>query len=266
MPRFDVHQHLWPEQLVSALSNRADPPCLRGSRLELREGVFEIDLTAHDLQARLALLDREGIDVAVVSMAPTMGSDEAPELAEAYDEGILEITAAAAGRILPLAAGDEREGFAGASVSAPRVVKDGIGPRTKPVFVHPGYAEPPPKGMPPWWTPVIDYTAQMQAAFAAVFARGAPEVPVIFAILAGGAPFQLERLRQRGDASELPPNLYFDTASYGRHALDLAVAACGSERILYGSDTPVMDPGPTREAIGDWFDRFAEENPASLFR
>jgi 6-methylsalicylate decarboxylase len=265
MPRYDVHEHLWPEQLVSALTRRSEPPRMRGSRLELREGIFEMDLSAHDLQTRLALLDREGIDVAVVSLGPTLGSDEAPELAEAYDEGILEVAAAAAGRILPLAAGEEREPFAGTSISAPRVVDEGIGPRTKPVFVHPGYAEAAPEGMPPWWTPVIDYTAQMQAAFAAVLARGAPDVPVIFAILAGGAPFQLERLHQRGDVEEIPPNLYFDTASYGRHALDLAVAACGSERILYGSDTPVMDPGPTREAIGDWFDRFAEENPARLF-
>jgi predicted TIM-barrel fold metal-dependent hydrolase len=265
MSRYDVHQHLWPEQLISALSRRSKPPCMRGSCLELREGVFEIDFSRHDLQARLALLDQEGIDVAVVSLAPTLGSDEAPELADAYDEGILEVAAAAAGRILPLAAGEEREAFAGTSISASRVVNEGIGPRTKPVFVHPGYAEAAPEGMPPWWTPVIDYTAQMQAAFAAVLARGAPDAPVIFAILAGGAPFQLERLQQRGGVEELPSNLYFDTASYGRHALDLVVAACGSERILYGSDTPVMDPRRTREAIGDWFDRFAEENPARLF-
>ena len=265
MARYDVHQHLWPEQLVSALSRRREPPCLRGSRLELREGVFQIDLSAHNLQARVALLDRMGIDVALVSLSPTLGSDEAPELAEAYEEGILEVAAAAAGRILPLAAGEEREGFAGSSISAPRIVEEGIGPRTKPVFVHPGYSDAAPQAMPPWWTPVVDYTAQMQAAFAAVLARGATDVPVIFAILAGGAPFQLERLQQRGDAGELPPSLYFDTASYGRHALDLAVAACGGDRILYGSDTPVMDPGPTREAIGDWFDRFSEENPARLF-
>jgi predicted TIM-barrel fold metal-dependent hydrolase len=106
----------------------------------------------------------------------------------------------------------------------------------------------------------------MQAAFAAVVARGAPDVPVIFAILAGGAPFQLERLSQRGDVSELPTNLYFDTASYGRHALDLAVAACGVDRVVYGSDIPVMDPRPTRQAIGDWFDRVSEENPARIFQ
>jgi hypothetical protein len=265
MPRIDVHQHFWPEHLFSALSNRSEPPCLRGYRLELREGSFETDLAAHDLQKRLALLDRDGIDVAVVSLPPTLGSDEAPELAEAYDEGILEVAEAAAGRILPLAAKGERAGFAGTCVGAPRVVAEGLADLTKPVLVHPGYAPAPQEGLPAWWTPVVDYTMQMQAAFAAVLARGAPRVPVVFAILAGGGPFQLERLGQRGDVTELPENLYFDTASYGRHALDLTVAACGPDRILYGSDTPVMDSGPTREAIGDSFDRFADENPARVF-
>jgi predicted TIM-barrel fold metal-dependent hydrolase len=266
MPRFDVHQHLWPEQLVSALSKRREPPCLRGTELELREGTFETDLGEHDLEARLRLLDREEIDVAVVSLAPTLGSEDAPELAEAYEEGMLEVAAAAGGRIRPLAALDEREGFVGTCVSAARVVGRGLGSPTKPVFVHPGYAPPPLPGMPAWWAPVVGYTGQMQAAFAAVIAGVAPQVPVIFAILAGGAPFQLERLAQRGDVRELPPNLYFDTASYGRHALDLVVGACGADRVVYGSDTPVVDPQPTRRAIGDWFDRFAEENPSRIFQ
>lgn len=265
MPRFDVHQHLWPEQLVAALSRRREPPRLAGTRLELREGSFETDLAAYRLETRLALLDRDGIDIAVISLPPTLGSDEAPELAEAYDDGILEVAAAAGGRILPLAAGQEREGFAGTCVSAPRVVVEGLGTRTKPVFVHPGYSQASPPAMPAWWAPVVDYTAQMQAAFAAVLARGSPGVPVVFAIMAGGAPFQLERLRGRGAGSGLPPSLYFDTASYGRQAIELTVAACGSERVLYGSDTPVMDSGPTREATGELFDLFASENPGRLF-
>jgi hypothetical protein len=265
MPRYDVHQHLWPEQLVSALSKRREPPCLAGSRLELREGSFEIDLAAHALEARLALLDRDGIDVAVVSLAPTLGSEETPELAAAYDEGILEVAEAACGRILPLAAGEERDGLAGTCISPARLLAEGLGQRTKPVFVHPGYSPAPPAGLPGWWAPVVEYTAQMQEAFFACISRGAPTVPVIFAIMAGGAPFQLERLAQRGDASGLPPNVFFDTASYGPQAIELAVAACGPERILYGSDTPVMDSQATRAAIGDRFGLFADENPAKLF-
>jgi 6-methylsalicylate decarboxylase len=264
MTTFDVHQHLWPEELIAALSRRQEPPRLVGSLLELREGSFETDLGAHELETRLRLLDRDEIDVAVVSLPPTLGSDEAPELAAAYDEGILEVARASAGRILPLAAGEERDGFAGTCISAERVIGTGLASPRKPVFVHPGYAPPPMPGMPAWWAPVVGYTAQMQAAFAAVLARGGADVPVIFAILAGGAPFQLERLQQRAEVSELPSNLYFDTASYGRHALDLVVAACGPDRVVYGSDTPVMDSEATRQAIGDWFDRFASENPARL--
>jgi 6-methylsalicylate decarboxylase len=265
MLSFDVHQHLWPEPLVSALSKRREPPCLVGSRLELREGSFETDLAAHTLEARLALLDRDEIDIAVVSLPPTLGSEHAPELAAAYDQGILELAAAAGGRILPLAAGEERDGFAGTCISPARLLAEGLGKRAKPVFVHPGYSPPPPPGMPALWTPVVEYTAQMQEAFFACVSRGNPHAPVIFAIMAGGAPFQLERFAQRGDDAGLPANIFFDTASYGRYAIDLAAAACGAERILYGSDSPVMDSRSTREAIGDRMALFAEENPAKLF-
>lgn len=265
MPRFDVHQHLWPEQLVAALAKRSEPPRLVGSRLDLREGSFETDLEAHDLDTRLRLLDRDEIDVAIVSCPPTIGFEEAHELAEAYDEGILEVASASSGRIRPLACGEEREGFVGTCVSAQRVVRDPLALRGSLLFVHPGYSPPPPDGQPAWWTPVVEYTAQMQAAFAAWVAGGRSDVPIVFAIMAGGAPFQLERLSSRGDRAEVPANVYFDTASYGRRAVDLAVAACGAERILFGSDAPVMDPRTTIEALGDYFDTLAGKNPARLF-
>jgi 6-methylsalicylate decarboxylase len=265
MPRFDVHQHFWPEQLIAVLARRHEPPRLVGSRLDLQEGSFEIDLAAYDLETRLRLLDRDEIDVAIVSFPPTMGFENAPELAEAYDEGILEVAAASQGRIRPLACGEERDGFVGICVSAQSVVRDPLAVQGSLLFVHPGYSPPPPDGRPAWWTPVVEYTAQMQAAYAAWLAGGRSDVPIIFAIMAGGAPFQLERLRSRGDRAEVPPNVYFDTASYGRLAVDLTVAACGIERILFGSDAPVMDPRTTIEALESLFDRVARENPARLF-
>jgi predicted TIM-barrel fold metal-dependent hydrolase len=257
MPTIDVHQHLWPEQLVAALARRSESPRLVGSRLDLREGSFETDLGAHDLQTRLRLLDRDGIDVAIVSFPPTMGFEVAPELAEAYDEGILEIAAASRGRIRPLACGEERDGFVGTCVSAQRVVRDPLAVQGSLLFVHPGYSPPPPDGKPPWWTPVVEYTAQMHAAYAAWLAGGRSDVPIVFAIMAGGAPFQLERLRSRGDQAEVPPNVYFDTASYGRQAAELTIHASGVERILYGSDTPVTDPRTTIDALGSLFETFA---------
>jgi predicted TIM-barrel fold metal-dependent hydrolase len=265
MPTIDVHQHLWPEQLVAALARRSEPPRLVGSRLDLREGSFETNLGAHDLETRLSLLDRDEIDIAIVSCPPTIGSEVAPGLAEAYDEGILEVAAASGGRIRPLASGRERDGFVGTCVSAQRVTQDPLAVKGSLIFVHPGYSPPPPEGKPAWWTPVVEYTSQMQAACAAWVASGRSDVPIVFAIMAGGAPFQLERLRSRGDRAEVPPNVYFDTASYGRHAVDLVVEACGVERILYGSDAPVMDPRTTIKALGNLFDTLAGENPARVF-
>ena len=40
-------------ELVAALARRREPPRLVGSRLDLREGSFETDLGAHDLETRL---------------------------------------------------------------------------------------------------------------------------------------------------------------------------------------------------------------------
>ena len=62
MTSFDVHQHLWPEQFVSALRRRNRPPCIDGDELILGEGTFEAGLDAHSLGARLGLLDAVGID------------------------------------------------------------------------------------------------------------------------------------------------------------------------------------------------------------
>jgi predicted TIM-barrel fold metal-dependent hydrolase len=264
MPRFDVHQHFWPEAVIAALSRRREPPCLAGNMLELREGRFETDLSVHDVDARLALLDRHELDAAVVCFPPTMGFEEAPELAEAYDESILEVAAASGGRLRPLACGEEREGFVGTCVSAERVTREANAVAGSLLFVHPGYAPPPPPGMPGWWNAVVHYTAVMETAYAAWIASGRSDVPVVFAIMAGGAPFQLERLGSRGDRADVPPNVYFDTASYGRRVVDLTLLGCGPDRVVFGSDAPVMDPRSTIAALEDQFEQLAE-NSAALF-
>jgi hypothetical protein len=251
MTSFDIHQHLWPEQLIRALEARRDLPRLRGNILELPEGSFETDLGEHELDTRIALLDRYEIDVAVVSLQPTVACDLQPDLADAYHEGMFQLVEAAGGRIAALACAERRDGFVGACVSARRVVAGldelpgELSEAGEVLFVHPGYPDPLPEGAPAWWAAVVDYTAQMQAAFAAWVARGAAESPglkIVFAVLAGGAPFQLERLAARGDIGEVPANTYFDTASYGARALRLTAEACGPDRLLFGSDSPVMDP------------------------
>jgi 6-methylsalicylate decarboxylase len=264
MPRVDVHQHFWPEPVIAALSRRKEPPLLVGGVLELLEGSFEADLSVHDVERRLELLDRHDIEHAVVSFPPTMGFEEAPELAEAYDESILEVSAASGGRLRPLACGAEREGFVGTCVSAERLAREPHAVTGSLLFVHPGYATPPPSGMPPWWNAVVQYTAVMAAAYAAWIASSRSDVPVVFAIMAGGAPFQLERFKSRGETADVPPNVYFDTASYGRRVVDLTIEGCGADRIVFGSDAPVMNPGATIEALGDRFEN-AAANSAALF-
>ena len=286
-PRVDVHRHVWPGTFTEALRSRTKPPCLQGSTLVTPEGRFEIELDAHDAGRCLAELDREGVDVAVISLQPTLGisglpSDEAAELHRVFDDGAHDVVAASGGRLRAFSAGAVREGFAGAGVAAEALLDlDSLAPtldelelRGQTLFVHPGPARTR-RRAPAWWAPAVDYTAQMQAAYAAWIAGGAdrwPGLPVVFAILAGGAPFQLERLRSRGVDTRrvVDANVRFDTASYGRLSLELCLAAYGVEHLVYGSDAPVVDPTPTLSAVNALgkatADVICRYNPADLLR
>jgi predicted TIM-barrel fold metal-dependent hydrolase len=286
VPLVDFHQHLWPEEVVAVLAHRREPPRLRGSVLELAgERASEIDLAAHDLDGRLAQLDRCGLDMAVVSLPPTLGidrlpEDEAAELVAAYEHGIRELSAASGGRLVPLAAGASVDGFAGVCIGAPELLDlDRLAPRLDELerrgavlFVHPGPASSP-NGAPAWWPAVVGYTAQMQAAYAVWLAEGAerwPNLRIVFAILAGGGPFQLERLQSRGVPGRdlLHDNVFFETASYGHRALELCLATFGVDQLLFGSDAPVIDPEPTLNAVRGFGDAVADalcnRNPTRL--
>lgn len=251
-----MHQHIWPDELVAALRARRRAPRLVDSTLVLEEGSFEIDVDAHTPARRLADLDRDGFDVVVVSLQPTLAERLPAGLVEAYHEGILEAAASSGGRIRPLAAGAVRDGFVGTCVGAHAFrdlaslvpLLDRLEASETFLFVHPSPGDPP-IDAPSWWSPGIDYTAQMQIAYGAWLAGGAarwPRLQVVFAILAGGAPFQLERLAARGlDVREaLTAKVFLETSSYGRRALELSMATYGVGRMVYGSDAPVMDPRP----------------------
>jgi hypothetical protein len=246
--------------------------------LELHAGEWEVDLREHDLDARLRALDRDQIDVAVISCPPTLELDG--DLVDAYHEGILELVAASGGRLRALACGVARDGFAGtcvaagdlADVSTIAPLLDALEARGQLLFVHPGPSAAPP-GAPDWWPSVVGYTAQMQAAYASWFAHGArswPRLRVLFAILAGGAPIQLERLASRGVETRdvLHDNVYLETASYGERALELALATYGVTQIVYGSDWPVIDTEPTLRSVRRFgqavADAICRESPGRL--
>jgi predicted TIM-barrel fold metal-dependent hydrolase len=66
------------------------------------------------------------------------------------------------------------------------------------------------------------------------------------------------------------PRVWFDTASYGRRALDLAMSTFGVERMLFGSDTPVVDAALGVDAVRSFGDAVANAvvsaNPDRLLR
>ena len=124
--------------------------------------------------------------------------------------------------------------------------------RQLPLFIHPG----PAPGLvaaeasisePRWWRALTDYVAQMQAAwltFATLGRREHPDLTVVFAMLAGGAPLLAERLRARGgppvDLSD--SRVFYETSSYGPDAVRMVAERVGESQLLYGSDRPVIEP------------------------
>ena len=71
-----------------------------------------------------------------------------------------------------------------------------------------------------------------------------PALRVVFAMLAGLAPLHAERLAARGGPSDAvhDPLTLFDTSSYGPRAVDAMLRVVGVDRLLYGSDRPVIEP------------------------
>jgi hypothetical protein len=246
--RVDFHQHVWTEEFRSALERRARPPYLRGRRLVLPlGGEFDVDPDSYMPEQRLAALDRAGLDAAIVSLPPTM--EPTPELADPWNEGAHRLSVQSNGRLMPLAYNEARVGVLGSIVAATDLLDlgsltpllDRLEAQHQVLFVHPG---PVVAAANTWWAPGVAYTTQMQAAYATWVASGVrrwPDLRVVFALLAGGAPFQVERLVRRGLDPRAPfaPNMWFETSSYGERALELTLQTFGASRLVFGSDAPV---------------------------
>ncbi|MDX6685263.1 MAG: 6-methylsalicylate decarboxylase [Baekduia sp.] len=288
-PSIDLHQHLWPEPLLAALSRRTEPPMLvrRGEAWHVRtpgEPDVPVVLADHDPDARLALLARHGVDQAVIAPSVPLGiealdADAAAQLLAAYHEGAAALPSglrawAAVGLAEPDPAGLARlldGGFAGACVAADALSGpegyDHLGPvlrvledRGAPLFVHPG---PSPRTLaagdgavgaerPSWWPAVTTHIASMHGAWHAFVAFGRPAHPglrVCFAMLAGLAPLQRERLVARGGPRVSDPDVFVDTSSYGAHAIDAVIRELGVDRLVLGTDVPVI--GFAEPALGD---------------
>jgi 6-methylsalicylate decarboxylase len=293
----DAHQHIWTKPLLERLAERQAVPLVRyedGLTVlhSTAEQPYVIDVASEAPERRAARVRRDGLDRAIVAISSPIGIEALPresalELMEAHLEGVLALPSefAAWGPIaVDGAEPDEvdellRRGCVGVSMPAGAIASpdnlEQLGPvlervarRNVPLFVHPGRApgqRPVPSefGEPLWWRPLTDYVWQMQAAwltFTTLGRREHPDLKVMFAMLAGGAPLMVERLQARGGPriDLRDSNLFYETSSYGPAAVEMTARRVGEDQLVYGSDRPVIDPQPTGR------DRLLQSNSANL--
>jgi predicted TIM-barrel fold metal-dependent hydrolase len=276
--RVDLHQHIWTTSLIDALARRDCHPFVRRDEglcvLHLAgEPSCVIDAAAETAASRTRLLDNDGLELAAVAISSpigieTLAPDQAHDLIGAHLDGVLalgdqfvawgpigirrpdpaEVDAVLArgcvGISLPSAALADLDALAAIGPVLERVQELDV-----PLFVHPGGFAPrqPSLADPLWWTALTSYVSDMQAAWLTFMAQGRRELPrlrVVFGMLAGGAPLQTERLIARGGrAVDLQdPLTFYDTSSYGPMMIEAMAACLGPDRLVYGSDRPVIEP------------------------
>jgi 6-methylsalicylate decarboxylase len=246
---------------------------------------------AHDPAARAAVARADGLERVLVAPSSPLGIEalaDAQPLLDAFHDGVRELGEPffAWGSIAlatPEPAAVDRlldTGAAGLCLPAqalagPRQL-DRFGPvlerlaaRRAPLFVHPGPAPDTGAQMPAWWPAMTAYVADMQAAWLAWAQWGRPAHPrlkVAWAMLAGAAPLQAERLAARGGPADAVHDAlsWFDVSSYGPRAVDAMLRVVGVDRLVLGSDRPVADP-PSLASLGPAVRHaLAHANPAVL--
>jgi predicted TIM-barrel fold metal-dependent hydrolase len=268
MRYLDVHQHLWPAALVDALRERTRPPLLRGWTLHLDgEPPYEVDPHDHDPGRRAALEDAQA--AVLVSLSAPLGiealePDDAQPLLDAWHEGARALSAPFSAWASVSAVDPDVDGlgallstgFVGLQVPAGQVASPPALERNapllrrceelgRPVLVHPGPAAGSATDAPAWWPALVDYPAQLAAAWWAWHEAGRkmlPELRICFAAGAGLAPVQHERYSARSGARfVVDPNAFVDTSSYGRQGVDALSRALGIDVLVFGTDRPYAD-------------------------
>jgi hypothetical protein len=280
--KIDVHQHLWTEPLVEALAARRELPFVAYENgltvLHLAgERPYVIDRPSEAPERRAALVERDGLDRALLCISSPIGIEWLPReqalpLIDAYHDGAFALAGPFGvwGAIaLDRADCDDVDrilarGCVGLSLPAGALASvdalNGLYPllarleaREAPLLVHPGprsgaaHAADGSPGDPLWWPALTGYVALMHAAWLAFLIAGRPRHPrlrVIFSMLAGLAPLQAERLYCRGGPprSLADPLNFYETSSYGQAAVRAIADIVGPQQLLYGSDRPVAEP------------------------
>jgi hypothetical protein len=297
--QIDVHQHLWPEQLLELLARRRDPPRLRRHRegwvVEAPgEPEVPVDLADHDPDRRGELVRSDGLDRAYVALSSPLGiealpPDSAEPLLAAWHVGAAALPDAFEAWAAPsVSEPDPGElaalldaGFVGACLPADALsgaagfercgpLLELLGERGAPALVHPG---PGPDTLRStategvsWWPAMTRYVASMNSAWHAFAAYGPvhPRLRVCFAMLAGLGPLHRERLLARGGRPGTHPEVFLDTSSYGPRTVDAVIREIGVDSLVYGSDRPVVQA--TEPALGEAVRAaLRTRNPGRLF-
>lgn len=288
----DVHQHLWPDQLIEVLRQRSAPPRLSGWTLELEgEPEYAVNPEDHDPQWRAGQAIADGLELAVVSLSSALGIEELPpeeawELIDAYHDGALAFPRpfrAWAAACLSEPDSDALEdaldrGFLGLQLPATALLDAAgytrAGPllevleaRGRPLLIHPGPAGPTPPGVPAWWQALVPYVQQMHAAWFAFRVHGRPdhaELRVCFAMLAGLAPLHGERLLARGGGrTAVDERAFLDVSSYSTRAVDAVIRVLGVDVLVNGSDRPYAPPAQPDLGEAVWA-ALSRSNPLRL--
>lgn len=296
MLAIDVHQHLWPEQLLRALERRSEPPfarrCAGAWDITLAgEPTFQVADATHGVEARAHAVTAAGLDHALVSLSCPVGIEALPAaqaepLLHAWREGtaVLPTPLQAWGAVglddpdPDLTAALVDAGAAGVCVPAgalggPEQIER-LGPvlevlehRLAPLFVHPGAARSAAPAT--WWAPVTDYVSELHAAWYAFAAWGRaahPRLRVVFAALAGLAPLHAERSAARGGPAPAEPDplVFYEPSSYGGRALRAMAGAVGVAQLVHGTDEPVVAAPLTRPLGHTAHDAMQTANVARL--
>jgi hypothetical protein len=245
MVKIDIHQHLWTEPLVQALTERRELPFVREDHgltvlFLAGERPYVLDLSNDAPARRAALVEFDGLDRALLCLSSPLGIESLPReqslpLIDAYHDGVLSLDGPfGAWGAIALDRPDPDDvdrviarGCVGLSLPAGSLSSVEALSRLRPVLarlellgapllVHPG---PGPGetltvgeaslGDPLWWPALTRYAADMQAAWLAFLAAGRlqhPQLRVVFSMLAGLAPLHLERLASRGGPASYDPD------------------------------------------------------------
>jgi hypothetical protein len=285
----DVHQHLWPEGFVAALAARSEAPAVRrdGRGWLIRvpgEPDSPFGPTTHDPAVRAAGLRAGGHERALLCSSTPLGVEALPEdaarpLLDAWHEGVFAAgDAFGVWGALPVHGAGPADvdalldrGAAGVSLPAALLADpasvEAAGPllaalerRGAPLLVPPGPTAPAHDAADSgrgaaWWPALTTYVSDMHRAWHAFLGWGQAQHPglrVCFAMLAGLAPLQAERLALRGGPADTinNPNIFYDTSSYGSRAIAAMAGVVGLDQLVTGTDRPVVDP-PLRPPLNE---------------